>query len=162
MPDGDVESFPVGCSVFLVLDEKFAKPKTRGCCSPFLIRRARTWLGCRGASGPRCPIWIYCNAALGCIDIYEWAATGAIFSQVEERGATHTGCLLATSDEEMRKNGPVPPGCGANRAILHSRPRQWTHHSLRARLRLARFSLATLPARICRYTLIHRRSANRL
>jgi hypothetical protein len=30
----------------------------------------------------------------------------------------HTGCLLATSDAEMRKIGPSPSGCGANRAIL--------------------------------------------
>jgi hypothetical protein len=28
-------------------------------------------------------------------------ATGASFSQVEERGATHSGCLLATKDEKM-------------------------------------------------------------
>jgi hypothetical protein len=60
---------------------------------------------------------------------------------------THTGCLLATSDEEVRKIGPSPSGCGENRAILHSRPRRWARHSLRARLRLARFSLATPPAR---------------
>ncbi len=52
--------------------------------------------------------------SLGCIDIYERAATGAIFSQIKERGATHTGRLLATIDTEMRKNGPVPSGCGAN------------------------------------------------
>ena len=30
-------------------------------------------------------------------------ATGAIFAQVEERGETDTGRILATSDEEMRK-----------------------------------------------------------
>ena len=30
---------------------------------------------------------------------------------------THTGCLLATIDEEMRKIGPVPKGCGENPAI---------------------------------------------
>ena len=49
---------------------------------------------------------------------------------------TDTGCLLATIDDEMRKNGPVPKGCGENPAILHSRPRRWTSHSLWARLRL--------------------------
>jgi hypothetical protein len=37
-----------------------------------------------------------------------WAATGANFSQFEKRGVTHTGCLLATSDGEMGKIGPVP------------------------------------------------------
>jgi hypothetical protein len=46
--------------------------------------------------------------SLGCIDIYGWAATGAIFFQIKKRGVTHTGCLLATSDDEMGKNGPVP------------------------------------------------------
>ena len=30
---------------------------------------------------------------------------------------TYTGRILATSDEEMRKIGPVPPGCGENPAI---------------------------------------------
>ena len=57
----------------------------------------------------------------------------------------------------MGKTGPVPPastptrkdrvlgtpGCGANPAILRSRPRQWGRHSLRARSRLAGFSLTT-------------------
>src|SRR5271169_6849450 len=47
-------------------------------------------------------------------------------------------------DEDL---SPGPRGCGENPAILHSRPRRWTRHSLRARLRLARFSLATPPAR---------------
>ena len=70
---------------------------------------------------------------------------------------THTGCLLATIDDEMGKIGPGPKGCGANPAILHSRPRRWTRHSLRTRLHLhptdedlsagapglAEFSLAT-------------------
>ena len=79
----------------------------------------------------------------------------------------NTGCLLATSDDEMGKNGPVPSGCGENPAILHSRPRRWTRHSLQARLHLhptnedlfvgtpglAGFSLATLPTAIGRYTL---------
>jgi hypothetical protein len=49
-------------------------------------------------------------------------ALGAHFCQFEERGATHTGCLRATRDEEMRKMGPSPKGCGENRAILHGRP----------------------------------------
>jgi hypothetical protein len=89
----------------------------------------------------------------GCIHIYERVAPGAIFSQFEERGVTQTGRLLTTIDEELRKNGPVPLGCGENRATLHSRPRRWARHSLRARLRLAQFSLATLPTRICGYTL---------
>jgi hypothetical protein len=40
----------------------------------------------------------------------------------------HTGCLLATSGNEIEKFGPSPSGCGANRAILHSRPRRWTRH----------------------------------
>ena len=73
---------------------------------------------------------------------------------------TDTGCILATMDEELGKIGPVPSGCcenpgspatglrrwGGNPAILHSRPRRWTRHSLRARLRLAGFSLAAPPA----------------
>ena len=67
----------------------------------------------------------------------------------------------------MWKDGPVPSGCGENPAILHSRPRQWARHNLRARPRLhptdedpsagapvlAEFSPATMAARICRYTL---------
>jgi hypothetical protein len=79
-----------------------------------------------------------------------------------------TGCLLATSDDEMRKNGPVPWGCGENRAILRCRPRRWTRHSRRPPPRLhpadmdpssgarclTRFSRATLPTRLCRYTLV--------
>ena len=83
---------------------------------------------------------------------------------------THTGCLLTTSDEEMRKNGSVPSGCGANRAIRRCRPRPWSHQSLRPppRLRptdqdpsvgapvLARFSLATLATPIRRCTLAMR------
>src|SRR5580658_5646058 len=84
------------------------------------------------------------------------AATGAHFAQFEKRGATDTGapgalvrwggdtgCVLATSDEEMGKMGPVPSGCGANSAILRCRPRQWGRHSLRTPPRLAEFSLAT-------------------
>lgn len=55
---------------------------------------------------------------------------------------THSGCLPATMDDEMGKIGPVPSGCGENRAIRPSRPRRWTCHSRRTRLRLARFSLA--------------------
>ncbi len=50
------------------------------------------------------------------------AATGATFSQFEDRGVTDTGRLLATIDDEMRKNGPVPKGCGENPAILDGRP----------------------------------------
>jgi hypothetical protein len=76
--------------------------------------------------------------------------------QVFVRGVD-TGCLLATIDDESGKIGPGPLGCGENPAILHSRPRRWTRHSLRARLptpatrtyrwgprlRLAGFSSAT-------------------
>jgi hypothetical protein len=47
----------------------------------------------------------------GCTDMWEWAATGAIFSRIEEKGATATGRTLATVDEEPGKNGPVPKGC---------------------------------------------------
>ena len=61
---------------------------------------------------------------------------------------TDTGCIQATIDEEMREIGPVPSGCGENRAILHSRPRRWTRQSLRARLCLARFSLAAPSAQV--------------
>jgi len=43
----------------------------------------------------------------------------------------------------MRKIGPGPSGCGANRAILRCRPRRWTRHSRRPPPRLARFLLAT-------------------
>ncbi len=92
--------------------------------------------------------------AQGCIHVYEWPATGAIFSHVKERGATHTGCLLATSDKEMGKNGPVPSGCGKNWARLRCRPRPWSHQSLRPPPCLAQFSLATLTTRICGYTLV--------
>jgi hypothetical protein len=35
----------------------------------------------------------------------------------------HTGCMLATSNAEIGKIGPSPPGCGANRAMLRCRPR---------------------------------------
>ena len=49
---------------------------------------------------------------------------------------THTGCLLATIDAEIGKTGPGPKGCGENWAILHSRPRRWTRHSLRTPPRL--------------------------
>jgi Major Facilitator Superfamily len=48
----------------------------------------------------------------------------------------------------MRKIGPGPDGCGANSAILPSRPRQWARHSLRARRRLTGFSLATIPTEV--------------
>src|ERR1039458_5613757 len=47
-------------------------------------------------------------------------APGASFSQFKKRGGTDTGCILATSDAEMRKTGPRPKGCGGNPAILHS------------------------------------------
>jgi hypothetical protein len=88
--------------------------------------------------------------------------TGAPIGQVFVRGVD-TGCLLATIDAEIGKIGPgpstsaparqvralgTPEGCGenpgspatglcrwgGNRVILHSRPRRWTRHSLRARL----------------------------
>jgi hypothetical protein len=58
------------------------------------------------------------------------------------------GNLRATSDNETRKIGPVPPGCGGNRAILRCRPCMGTCHTLRTSPRLARFSLATLSALI--------------
>ena len=41
-------------------------------------------------------------------------ALGANFYDIEERGATDTGCLLATSDTEIGKIGPSPSGCGEN------------------------------------------------
>ena len=53
---------------------------------------------------------------------------GAGFTQFEERGETDTGCILATSDEEMGKVGADPPGCGENPARLCYRPRQWGRH----------------------------------
>jgi hypothetical protein len=43
---------------------------------------------------------------LGAAHITQTVATGDDFFQFEERGATHTGCLLATIDEEMGKIGP--------------------------------------------------------
>ena len=39
-----------------------------------------------------------------------------------ERRATNMEYLRATSDNEMGKIGPSPPGCGANRSILRCRP----------------------------------------
>src|SRR5580700_10279156 len=72
---------------------------------------------------------------------------GSQFSQFAKRGVTNIGNLRATSDKEMRKIGPSPSGCGENRAILRCRAPQWGRHSLRPPPRLARFSLATLPAR---------------
>ena len=72
---------------------------------------------------------------------------GANFSQFEERGATNISYLRATSDEEMRKIGPSPPGCDAKRALLRCLPRRWNHHSLRIPPRLGRFAYATPPTR---------------
>src|SRR5580700_6077359 len=96
---------------------------------------------------------------------------GSQFSQFAKRGVTNIGNLRATSDTEMRKIDPSPSastppqicrgprGCGENRAILRCRTRQWGRHSLRPPPRLhptdevrggpglARFYLATLPAR---------------
>jgi hypothetical protein len=66
-----------------------------------------------------------------------------------------TGCLLATIDEGMEKIGPVPSGCGEDRAIRRSRPRLWTRHSLRTRPRLARFSHATPSAQVVGTGLSH-------
>ncbi len=57
------------------------------------------------------------------------------------------GNLRATRDTEMRETGPSPSGCGKNHAILRCRPRWWTRHNLRPPPGLARFSLATPPAR---------------
>jgi len=81
---------------------------------------------------------------LGPVNTTGAAATGVSFSQFQERGVTHTGCLLATSDDEMGKTGPVPSGCRENGAILRCRPRRWTRHSRRPPPRLAPFSPATL------------------
>ena len=52
---------------------------------------------------------------LGPVNTIRTAATGANFFEFEERGVTNTGCLLATSDDEIGKIGPVPLGCGENR-----------------------------------------------
>jgi hypothetical protein len=43
---------------------------------------------------------------------------GANFYEVKERGATDTGCLLATSDAEIGKIGPSPSGFGENPAYF--------------------------------------------
>ena len=59
---------------------------------------------------------------LGCIDIQRRVTLGVNFCEVKERGATDTGCLLATSDTEIGKIGPSPSGCGENRLILRCRP----------------------------------------
>ena len=88
------------------------------------------------------------RACLGSVHTSGVVAPGASFFEFKERGVTHTGCLLATSDAEIGKTDPGPQGCGANRAILHSRPRRWARHSLRTRLRLAEFSLATPSASV--------------
>ena len=100
------------------------------------------------------------NEVPGPVNTTRTVAPGANFSQIEERGATHTGCLLATTDEEMREIGPGPEGCGENRAILRCRPRLWTRHSLPTPPRLAQFLFATPPAivvltcfRICNLSL---------
>ena len=42
---------------------------------------------------------------------------------------TNTERLRMTSDNEIEEIGPVPSGCGANRAILRYRPRLWNHQS---------------------------------
>jgi len=47
--------------------------------------------------------------------------TGGSFSQIEKRGATDTGCLPATSNDEIGKTGPVSSGCGENRLLLRCR-----------------------------------------
>jgi hypothetical protein len=46
------------------------------------------------------------------------------------RVAPFPGPPASTSAREA----PGAPGCGANRAVLHSRPRQWARHRLRTRL----------------------------
>ena len=94
-----------------------------------------------------------CAPALGCIDIYEQAAPGANFFEFQERGVRCSWSTEATSDDEIGKIGPGPSGCSANRAIRRCRPRWWARHNRRPPPRLARFPLATLPTRICRYTL---------
>src|SRR5712672_1495295 len=83
------------------------------------------------------------RSKIGPVHTTQAVATGANFWQFEERGVTHTGCLLTTIDEEMGKIGPVPSGCGENPPILRCRPRIWNHQSLRTPPRLGRFSRAT-------------------
>ena len=50
---------------------------------------------------------------LGRIDIFWHGSDGSHFFSGRE--ATDTGRILATSDEELGKIGPVPSGCGENR-----------------------------------------------
>jgi hypothetical protein len=54
-----------------------------------------------------------------------------------------TGSLFATIHNEISKIGPSPQGCGENRSILSFSPSTvGPAHSLRARPRLTRYSLA--------------------
>jgi len=106
----------------------------RHCCSP--IARFR-WCATRLAqvsSRAR-----FQRAVLGCIDIYGAQRREPFFS-VRGRGATHTGCLLATIDEEMRENGPSLRVAVKIPAILHCRPEGGPAHSLRPPLVWAGFS----------------------
>ena len=87
----------------------------------------------RSVTGPGSLLWTLVNAA-----------TGADFAQIEKRGATDTARILATSDKEMRKIGPVPSGCGEDEFRLRSRPWQWSRANLRTPPRLNSSSRATL------------------
>uniref|UniRef100_E6QJQ7 Uncharacterized protein n=1 Tax=mine drainage metagenome TaxID=410659 RepID=E6QJQ7_9ZZZZ len=78
-------------------------------------------------------------------------ATGVTFSQFKERGAMNVWYLRATRDEEMRKSGPVPSGCGENWATLRCRVRIWNHQTLHPppiESCMVQFSLATPSAPI--------------
>jgi hypothetical protein len=59
---------------------------------------------------------------IACHSLWGRTVTEASISEVKERGATHTGCLLATSNAEIGNTGPAPSGCGGHPAMLRSRP----------------------------------------
>lgn len=78
----------------------------------------------------------------GCYALYEVRRWEPIFSRIEERGTTNTKCLRATSDKEAEKIGPIPEGCGENRAIFDS-PQLWNTQPYPTPRRLTHFSRAT-------------------
>src|SRR5208283_5445297 len=114
-----------------------ARPASRVPAQPRLPPTAM--VGADGAQrGPRFPNWFRLNlfrhipwdgtlsggvsiasshkTGLGPAHTTRTVATGAGFSESQERGATHTGRLRETSDAEIGETGPVPPRLRAKTA----------------------------------------------